>query len=213
MNAHFTVGGHYPSLRPADTLEAESTIDTVRENVRFLATASAGGAFPVGFCKMLPYAGTPIEARLRSENRLRGTFVEPDYDFRDPRLDWYALHVGLSYNSRNADRRGLLERLRSARTDALIARLFGLDPCADAYAAEVTELIAQGNAVVLSALNEALDFIEAREPQAILADWRFLSALTARAREADQCLHEALDGVLWRHHQGSMPWSGPIYPE
>ena len=64
--------------------DPSSTIDTVRQNINFLRTVGEDGYFPINFCKMLPYAGTPIEARLRNEGRLKGTITQPDYGFGDP---------------------------------------------------------------------------------------------------------------------------------
>jgi radical SAM superfamily enzyme YgiQ (UPF0313 family) len=69
--------------------DPSSTFQSVRENVTFLKQITAGGAAPVVFCRMLPYAGTPIEERLAKEGRLRGSVENPDYDFVDPRLDSY----------------------------------------------------------------------------------------------------------------------------
>jgi len=69
--------------------DPSSTFDSVRENVTFLRRITAGGNVPVVFCRMLPYAGTPIEATLAKEGRLRGSVENPDYDFLDLRLNSY----------------------------------------------------------------------------------------------------------------------------
>lgn len=69
--------------------DPSSTFATVRENVAFLRRITSAGALPVVFCRMLPYAGTPIEDLLAKEGRLRGTVDNPDYDFLDPRLNAY----------------------------------------------------------------------------------------------------------------------------
>ena len=69
--------------------DPSSTFGTVRENVAFLRRLTAGGVMPVVFCRMLPYAATPIEERLASEGRLRGSVDNPDYDFSDLRLNSY----------------------------------------------------------------------------------------------------------------------------
>jgi hypothetical protein len=46
---------------------------------------------PIPFCKMLPYAGTDIEAQLRDAGRLSGDVRHPDYGFPDEQVDaWYA---------------------------------------------------------------------------------------------------------------------------
>ena len=55
----------------------------------FLRRITADGTVPVTFCRMLPYAGTPIEEGLAQEGRLRGRVENPDYDFLDPRIHSY----------------------------------------------------------------------------------------------------------------------------
>lgn len=66
--------------------DPSSTFDSVKTNVRFLRKITADGSAPVVFCRMLPYAGTPIEARLKQEGRLRGNVENPSYDFLDARV-------------------------------------------------------------------------------------------------------------------------------
>ena len=69
--------------------DPSSTFESVRENVAFLKRITTGGDVPAVFCRMLPYAGTPIEERLAKEGRLRGSVDNPDYDFLDTRLNSY----------------------------------------------------------------------------------------------------------------------------
>jgi len=69
--------------------DPSSTFTTLRQNVAFLKRITAASTVPVVFCRMLPYAATPIEHFLATEGRLRGTVANPDYDFTDPRLNAY----------------------------------------------------------------------------------------------------------------------------
>ena len=69
--------------------DPSSTFASVRENVGFLRTILDDGSGGAVFCRMLPYGGTPIRDRLRTEGRLRGDVKYPDYDFLDPRLNTY----------------------------------------------------------------------------------------------------------------------------
>lgn len=89
------------SLRAASTLkhlglaftygfmlfDPSSNFDSLSENTKFLRQLTADGTVPVVFCRMLPYAGTPIEDCLAQEGRLRGSVDNPDYDFVDPRVN------------------------------------------------------------------------------------------------------------------------------
>ncbi len=67
--------------------DPSSTFETVRSNVSFLREITGDGMVPAHFCRMVPYAGTPIEMSLAREGRLRGDSTNPDYDFLDPRME------------------------------------------------------------------------------------------------------------------------------
>jgi radical SAM superfamily enzyme YgiQ (UPF0313 family) len=67
--------------------DPSSTFDSVRTNIDFLRKIVGDGSSAVVFCKMLPYAGTPIESELAAAGRLNDNIVQPDYRFIDPRLD------------------------------------------------------------------------------------------------------------------------------
>jgi hypothetical protein len=67
--------------------DPSSTFESVRANMAFLRQITGDGATAALFCRMLPYAGTPIETRLAQEGRLHGTVVNPDYDFLDTGMD------------------------------------------------------------------------------------------------------------------------------
>jgi len=70
-------------------VEPYSTIEMIRNNVVFLEEFIGDGWSVAPFCRMLPYAGTPIKRRLEAEGRLAGTAFEPDYSFLDPKLDLF----------------------------------------------------------------------------------------------------------------------------
>ena len=85
---------------------------SVEENISFLENIGENGYFPIKFCKMLPYAGTPIEKSLIHDGRLKGTLSNPDYDFLDPTLNWYAFLVQRIFTVRNFHSEGLAARLQ-----------------------------------------------------------------------------------------------------
>jgi hypothetical protein len=92
--------------------EPWSTLDTLENNIAFLHAFCGDGASPVSFCRTLPYAGTPIEARLEGEGRLDKQDWRADYRFLDPRLD-LLYDWGLStFSHRNTARDGTANLLR-----------------------------------------------------------------------------------------------------
>jgi len=180
--------------------DPESTVETVRENIAFLRQTTTDGACPANFCKMLPYAGTPIEGCLRRQNRLKGTLSQPDYDFRDPRLDWYALFVLYTFRDRNFDHAGLVERLRLACFDAVLAKVFDAYTEADAYEKQLAALTARANASAFATLEAGLRFIADRREDGILADWPLLEYITRREWAQETEIQRELDHVVAVHN-------------
>ena len=64
--------------------EPSTTFATVREDLAFLRRIVGDGSTAAGFCRMLPYDGTPIKDELIRTGRLRGDVCNPYYDFLDP---------------------------------------------------------------------------------------------------------------------------------
>ncbi len=176
--------------------DPDSTIDTVRQNLDFLRHVAGDGSCPVNFCKMLPYAGTPIEKRLALENRLKGSISQPDYDFLDPRLDWYALFAAMACRHRNFDPLGLVERLGVAKIDQILAQEFESAEWALEYSSKLRAITAKANNNVLEALDDALQFVEVREVKEILADWSLLGIISERLWQKDVDLQNELDQIL-----------------
>ncbi len=176
--------------------DPESTLDTIQENTDFLRRVTNDGACVANFCKMIPYAGTPIQARLRKEGRLKGTLRQPDYDFLDLRLDWYALFVAEAFGFRNFDRLGLVERLRVARFDQVLARAFEPATWVDEYEETLMELTSRVNAVAVDVLERGLRFVAARDVGSVIADWALLDYLSNQERKAEMEFQRELDRIL-----------------
>ncbi len=139
--------------------DPSSTVDTVRENLDFLQKVGEDGYFPINFCKLLPYAGTPIEAQLRSAGRLKGTPSQPDYDFLEPQLDWYAFLVQRIFTRRNFTSSGIVARLQQVDFDYHLMRSFGQEVYPNNYETILHQIIARSNTQVLKILNMLRDTI------------------------------------------------------
>lgn len=163
--------------------DPSSTLETVRENINFLQKVGEDGYFPINFCKMLPYAGTPIEARLRQEGRLRGTMTRPDYGYLDPKLDWYEFLVNRIFTKRNFCPDGLVMLLQEADFNFHLSRAFDNEELPDAYGTAIRQLTSRSNRLALQTLSTLLDelifhgidhLLEERETLVELAErqWR-----------------------------------------
>jgi radical SAM superfamily enzyme YgiQ (UPF0313 family) len=147
-----------------------STTDTIRENIRFLKTVGEDGYFPINFCKMLPYAGTPIEARLRNEGRLQGTATQPDYDYADGRLNWYEFLVQRLFQRRNFSTDGNVMLLQQADFDRRLATQFALAVPYQEYGTALTRIIQRSNICATETLELLLDDLLTYDVEHLLQD-------------------------------------------
>ena len=182
--------------------DPSSTVDTVAQNIRFLREMMWDGKAPVNFCKMLPYAGTPIEAQLKREGRLRGTISQPDYSFLDPRMDLYAHFVHQTFQKRNFKYSGLVERLCTCLFDVVLTRITEDAPWVNDYQRELQRVTRQVNRIALDTLKTALAFIAERDLVEILNGWRYLRELMNWEREQETKLDARLTRVVSRFNPG-----------
>lgn len=180
--------------------DPDSTVETVAQNISFLREIAADGSCSLPFNKMLPYAGTPIETRLKKEGRLKGTLSNPDYDFLDPRLNFYAMFVSQVFRFRNFDMLGLVERLRAARAVQLLMRRFHDASGADEYEEALLRVTAKGNVAALNTLEAALDFVAERDLSGIVNDWHMLGYLAELQHQAEESTRRGLDRVLGKYN-------------
>ncbi len=150
--------------------DPSSTIESIRQNIHFLKVVGEDGYFPINFCKMLPYAGTPIEASLREAGRLRGTLSQPDYDFVDPKLNWYAFLVQRIFLRRNFHSLGLVARLQSADFDNRILEHLDHHKSTNGHRTKFRDLIMRGNIIAVETLSKLLDQVITRGADALIKD-------------------------------------------
>lgn len=173
--------------------DPSSTVETIRENLNFMQAIGEDGYFPINFCKMLPYAGTPIESQLRHTGRLKGTVTRPDYDFLERQVDWYSFLVQRIFTRRNFDANGLVARLQQADFDYRLARAFGYAQQADGYAIKLRQLIVESNKIALEVLFALLEQGVSRGIDSLLEDEEALPSLAEREWLEEARVEIALD--------------------
>lgn len=179
-------------------LEPWSTTSTVRNNLQFLREFCAGGYAAAGFGRTLPFAGTPIEQRLRAEGRLSGPALEAEYAFLDPRLNilWDFLTVAVC--GENFAEIALSERMRGLLFEARLD--FPDRPCDPSFLAAARALANASNMVLLNVAEEALDILDRRVIHEALDP--ALIRLARDSREENERIRGALN-ALWNMRPGA----------
>lgn len=211
MNKRVTVGQNRAAIALLNDLDIEmamgfmlldpsSTFAILRENIAFLEAAGASGRFPINFCRMVPYAGTPIEAQLRAEGRLTGTLIEPDYDFLEPGIGPYAYMVNRIFKKRNTDRDGLVARLSEASFDHRLDCALNGRPEDTPYRETLRGLTRQANDLAVGTLRALLDTLETGDIAALLQEQDALLRIAEGEWRGEAEIAGTLGGLLSEHN-------------
>ena len=176
--------------------DPSSNVQTVRENIAFLRSVGTDGYFPINFCKMLPYAGTPIERELLASNRLKGSITRPDYDFLDPIINDYSFLVQQIFTRRNFTSDGLLSRLQQADFEYRLAKALQVTDIPDTYEFELRHLIKESNELALNTLEVLLNLLVEDDIDRLLADRSQLLEIAEREWRGETETELALDALL-----------------
>lgn len=162
-------------------LEPWSTAATARNNLQFLRRFTEDGWTVAGFCRTLPYVGTPIERRLREDGRLSGAALDAEYRFLDPSIDLLWDFCLMAFEGRNFGANPTWNVLRGLLFDTHLD-LPGRPR--DPIRHEASRLLVQAsNGALLDVLEAALDLIATGSAQSLRDP--DLVALAGLAREED----------------------------
>lgn len=168
-------------------LDPSSTFESIRNNIEFLEQFVGDGWSVAPFCRMLPYAGTPLRRQLESQGRLLGNSFEPDYKFLDPKLDIFYDWMLATFHTRNFTSEGLCHLLRYALFEARL-RLPGANPASDSDRAQLQFIASVCNRVACSTLRAAVDHIEHTPLTELEHDREYLGALLALEQQHERQL-------------------------
>jgi radical SAM superfamily enzyme YgiQ (UPF0313 family) len=190
-------------------LDPYSTFRSIRQNIAFLEEFIGDGWTVAPFCRMLPYAGTPIKRRLEAEGRLLGTAFEPDYKFLDPKLDIFYDWMVKTFYERNFTNQGLCHILRGLLFEAHL-RLGERGRVSDGQRIYLRYLTAICNRVACYTLRCAADHIEASSLASLERNPGYLERLTEHEkREEARLVNEVARYYEWVHQDHS-PIPGPV---
>lgn len=211
LNKHVTVEQNFAAMQILKDLgiefdlgfmlfDPDSTLESVHENIIFLRKVAQMGGPPVAFVKMLPLAGTAIEKKLSDEGRLCGNDIRPDYEFLDKRLDYYSLFVMLNFSDRNSNPNGLVEKLRQAYFDCIVAGFFDRDQYIDCYQQGLKNLIDKANRGILDALEKSINLVKSlSDSEAVALAWPQLNTFAHQEHLIQEEILSELDLLLEKY--------------
>ena len=173
-------------------LEPWSTLESVVNNVAFLRRFCRDGYAVAGFCRTLPYVGTPMERKMREEGRLVGHALAADYRFLDPRLDALWDFSLAAFDGRNTGRSATWNVLRTLQFEARLD--FPDRPRDTRFAGAVQSIVDASNQLMFDVLDDAVAILA--EGEALDARHPDLVELARTARSGDVALRRDLTD-LW----------------
>lgn len=184
----------------------DTSFGSIRDNIRFLRYIADQSSSLVHFCKMAPYSGTAVERRLRQEGRLIGSLSSPDYRLANPRLDLLHAFFSQTFNFRNFNDAGLVERLRFAKFDSLLLdRLFPGEFDTKEYSACISGLIRDCNEAALDTMEFAVEFAERNSEEILLSNWGILQSVMQREAAKEDQITRRLDLLMAEYGYGQQP--------
>jgi len=186
-----------------------STFDTIRNNIAFLEEFIGDGWSVAPFCRMLPYAGTPIKQRLEQEGRLLGTTFEPDYKLLDPKLDLFYDWMVNTFYQRNFTNQGLCHILRGMLFEARL-RLDTERSVTEEQRLYIKHLTEVCNRIACYTLRCAIDHVDETPLDKLQNGSTYLNGLTEfERREEERLTREVARYYEWVH-QDRRPMPGPV---
>jgi len=190
-------------------MDPYSSFRSIRQNVDFLEAFIGDGWTVEPFCRMLPYAGTPIKRRLEEEGRLLGTQFEPDYKFLDPKLDLFYDWMVRTFYTRNFTNQGLCHILRSLLFEAHL-RLPALEQVSASQREYLHYLTAVCNRVACYTLRCAAEHVESTPLARLERDASYLEGLTEHERREEARLTAEVEQYYAWVHRDRSPVPGPV---
>lgn len=150
--------------------DPDSTVEDIRANLDFLRDMGGAGRAPLSFGRMEVYAGTAILDRLRSEDRLTGSYMAWNYTIADPRVEmlWRLMIATMHY--RQYDNQGLAKQCSIAYYELMMAKYLHTDRYDPALGKRLRDIVARVNNHSLSILDEMFEFTlhgDIRDPSVV----------------------------------------------
>ena len=178
--------------------DPDTTLETFRVNLDFMEFAAE---FPSNFGRVELYAGTPLLHRMQAEGRVRGDYMQWDYDLSSPAVERvFKLAMGAFY-ARNFGPGALNNSIQGTRFDVEVCRKFHPDLYRPDWGERGRALTRRLALDSVAGLRAIVGRVEAGAPKA--EDAAFVAELAARLRVVEdevragcQALAAELQGAI-----------------
>jgi hypothetical protein len=160
--------------------DPDTTLESLRTNVAFLRYAPE---YPSNFGRVELYAGTPILARMQAENRVRGDYLQWDYDLGSAEVERSFSLAMDCFMERNFGPEALSNRIMGTRFDVEVCRHFHPELFKKEWLDEGKELTRALTLSGCDALERILDHVERGASKS--EDAALVVELTAQLRASE----------------------------
>jgi radical SAM superfamily enzyme YgiQ (UPF0313 family) len=165
--------------------DPDTSVESLRTNVAFLRDAPE---YPSNFGRVELYAGTPLLARMQAENRVRGDYLQWDYDLGSPEVERIFTLSMECFMERNFGDQALANRIMGTRFDIEVARHFHPDRFDAKWLAEGKELTSILTLSGADALEAIIDHVVANRPTS--EDASLVATHSKRLRDVEDSIRE-----------------------
>jgi hypothetical protein len=165
--------------------DPDTTLASLETNIAFMRHA---GENPFNFGRVELYAGTPLLARMRSENRCWGDYLEWDYALGDPDVERVFSLAMRCFHARNFGERALANDIMGTRFDIEVARHFHGDRFNPSWLAEGKALSRALASDTAGGLEAIINHVKDRRD----SDERFVSQLSDRLRATERAIRQRM---------------------
>jgi hypothetical protein len=162
------------------TFDPDTTLDSLDTNIEFMQYACD---FPFNFGRVELYAGTPLLARMQTEQRVRGDYLQWDYDLHDADVTRVFRMAMGAFRERNFGADALNNRIMGTRFDLEVCRHFHPERHEAAWRDEGIALTRQLGSDSVAALSAIVAHVKAQP--AGPSDARLVAELAYAMRQTE----------------------------
>lgn len=166
--------------------DPDTTLESLDTNLEFMEHASD---YPFNFGRVELYAGTPLLQRMQAEGRVRGDYMQWNYDLNNPDVERVFSLAIAAFRDRNFGADALNNRIMGTRFDLEICRHFHPELYQPRWRDEGIALARELGLGSVAGLREIIAHVRSQAPGP--ADQELVQTLSARLRAEEGRIREA----------------------